>query len=117
MHQLKQTARIGAVILAVCALGCAGMTPEARQILQQPLSCEEAPEQVQALQESRPGGFKRFAHFIQGIGPPMVVLSLLRDAFIGKPYRSIYLDHWRVSFGSYSRKTDARLEELRACTE
>jgi hypothetical protein len=42
------------------------------------------------------------------------VLSLLRD-IIGKPYRSIYLDHWRVAFGSYSEKIDVRVGELEAC--
>ena len=45
----------------------------------------------------------------------MVVLSLLRDIFIGKPYRSIYLDHWRVAFGSYNRQIDERVRELNGC--
>ncbi len=44
----------------------------------------------------------------------MVILSLLRDIFIGKPYRGIYLDHWRVSFGSYDRQIDERVGDLNA---
>ena len=44
----------------------------------------------------------------------MIVLSLLRDV-IGIPYRSIYLDHWRVAFGTYNHSIDHRVIELRAC--
>jgi len=51
---------------------------------------------------------------IQGIAPPMVVLSLLRDIY-GKPFRSVYLDHWRIAFGSYNRRIDERVTELQAC--
>jgi hypothetical protein len=97
------------------AVGCAGMTPEARQLLQQPATCERAAEDTQTLQASRAGGMKRVAQGFQGIAPPMIVLSGLRDIFIGKPYRSIYLDHWRVAFGSYNRQIDARVKELEAC--
>ena len=100
-------------MLAACALfaaGCAGMTPEARQILQQPANCEQ---DTQELEASRAGGGKRFVQGLQGIAPPLLVLSLLRDIFIGKPYRSIYLDHWRVAFGSYNKKIDERVAEIR----
>jgi hypothetical protein len=90
------------------------MNLDARQILQQPANCEAAQPDTQALEASRPGGFKRFTHGLQGIMPPMVVLSLLRD-IVGKPYRSIYLDHRRVAFGSYSKQIDARVAELAAC--
>ena len=45
----------------------------------------------------------------------MVALSLLRDIFIGWPYRSIYLDHWRVAFGSYNTRIDTRVAELDSC--
>ena len=72
-------------------------------------------ETIQLLDESRPGGFKRVQHGLQGVAPPMVILSLVRDIFIGKPYRSIYLDHWRVAFGSYNKKIDERVSELQAC--
>ncbi len=89
------------------------MSPEARLILQQPMSCEQS---VGELQESRASGGKRFMQGLQGIAPPMVALSLLRDIFIGEPYRSIYLDHWRVAFGSYNEKIDARVAALeRSC--
>jgi hypothetical protein len=44
----------------------------------------------------------------------MIVLSLLRDAYV-KPHRSIYLEHWRVALGSYSRQIDTRVAELQAC--
>ena len=46
--------------------------------------------------------------------PPMIVLSLIRD-IIGKPYRSIYLDHWRVAFGSWNNRIDERVAELNEC--
>ncbi len=118
MHLLKRTTSTGAALLAACALlatGCAGMNPDARQMLQEPVECGNAQRDIQVLEESRPGGFKRFTQGLQGIAPPMVVLSLLRDIFIGKPYRSIYLDHWRVAFGSYNRKIEERVEELNAC--
>jgi len=45
----------------------------------------------------------------------MIVLSLLRDV-IGKPYRSIYLDHWRVAFGSFNKQIEGRMAELDACS-
>ncbi len=105
-------------ILTLCVLtsyGCAGMNPDARKMLQEPASCSEPQSDIQFLEEHRPGGFKRFTQGLQAITPPMIVLSLLRDIFIGKPYRSIYLDHWRVAFGTYDHAIDHRVIELRAC--
>ncbi len=90
------------------------MHADAREILQEPARCAEARADIRALEASRPSGFERFTHGLQGIMPPMVALSLLRDIY-GKPYRSIYLDHWRVAFGSYNKKIDTRVRELRAC--
>ncbi len=108
--------RTVAAMFTACALfasGCAGMSPEARQILQQPANCAQAQPDIETLEGSRPSGGKRFTQGLQAIAPPMVALSLLRDIFIGEPYRSIYLDHWRVAFGSYNNKIDARVTELR----
>jgi hypothetical protein len=107
-----------AALLCVSALilsGCAGMNADARAMLQQPLSCENPQADIETLKESRPSGGKRFLQFFQGIMPPMIVISLLRDLLYGKPYRSIYLDHWRVSFGSYNTQIDKRVTELEAC--
>ncbi len=120
MPRTKRTLRNAAAMLAACALfaaGCAGMKPDGRQILQQPANCERAQMDIHALKDTRASGGWRFAQGLQGIAPPMVVLSVLRDLFIGKPYRSVYLDHWRVAFGSYNRKIDARVEYLQACGE
>ncbi len=88
------------------------MNLDAREILQRPASCDSAQPDIEALEASRAGGGKRLVQGLQGIMPPLLILSLLRDAFIGKPYRSIYLDHWRVAFGSYNNKIDARVAEL-----
>ncbi len=113
MRALQSTASV----LCACALllsGCAGMNPGARAMLQEPASCENPQADITTLEESRASGGKRFVHGLQGIMPPMIVLSLLRD-IVGKPYRSIYLDHWRVAFGSYNGKIDARVAELEAC--
>jgi hypothetical protein len=90
------------------------MNVDARKMLQEPASCENPQGDIETLQASRAGGGKRFAQGLQGIMPPMIVLSLIRDIF-GKPYRSIYLDHWRVAFGSYNKKIDTRVTELEAC--
>ena len=109
--------RRAAALLCVCALaasGCAGMNPDARAMLQEPASCDSPQGDTRILEASRPSGGKRFAQGLQGIMPPMIVLSLLRD-IVGKPYRSIYLDHWRVAFGSYNKKIDTRVQELQAC--
>ncbi len=118
MPRTKRSLRNAAALLAACALfaaGCAGMKPEGRQILQQPANCERAQMDIHALKDTRAAGGLRFVQGIQAIAPPMVVLSLLRDLFIGKPYRSVYLDHWRVAFGSYNKKIDARVSELESC--
>ncbi len=105
--------RLGMLVAcAVFASGCAGMNPDARLLLQQPANCEQTQQDIETLEASRAGGGKRIVQGLQGILPPMIVLSLLRDV-IGKPYRSIYLDHWRVAFGSYNNKIDARVTELR----
>ena len=116
VDQLTRNKRVVALFAAYALFttGCVGMDPGARNILQDPASCAEAREDIRALQGSRAGGFKRFTQGLQGIMPPMVVLSLLRDIY-GKPYRSIYLDHWRVAFGSYNNKIDARVRKLQAC--
>ena len=106
------------VMFTACALltaGCAGMHADARQILQQPANCGQAQLDIQTLEASRPSGGKRFVQGVQGIAPPMVALSLLRDIFIGRPYRSVYLDHWRVAFGSYNTRIDTRVAELQSC--
>ena len=106
------------VMLAACALfasGCAGMNADARKILQKPLDCENASGQVQALQDSRGDAVWRIGQGLQGILPPMIVLSLFRDIFIAEPYRSIYLDHWRVAFGSYNDKIERRVAKLQSC--
>ena len=112
--------KLGRLVASVmaCALlasGCAGMDPEARKLLQQSASCEEPTAQIETLQGSRAGAGLRVAQGLQGILPPMIVLSVLRDIFWGQPYRSIYLDHWRVAFGSYNRKIDARVAKLEGC--
>jgi hypothetical protein len=90
------------------------MNPTARKMLQEPADCTDAQGNIEVLQDSRAGGGKRFMQGFQGIFPAAVVLSLLRD-IIGKPYRSIYLDHWRVAFGSYNKKIDKRVAELETC--
>ncbi len=116
MHQRNRT---GALLL-VCAVflsGCVGINPDARVVLQEPPDCAQSAEQIQTLEEARAGGVFRFTQFLQAIAPPMVVLSLLRDIFYGKPYRSIYLDHWRVWTGSYNRKIEVRVNELHSCGE
>ena len=91
-----------------------GMNPDARAMLQEPASCENPQADIETLEASRPSGGKRFTQGMQAIMPPMIVLSLLRD-IVGKPYRSIYLDHWRVAFGSYSHQIDHRVAELNGC--
>jgi len=44
----------------------------------------------------------------------MVVLSRLRDIFVGWPYRSVYLDHRPAAVGTYDHAIDHRGTELRA---
>ncbi len=117
MKQFRPTLRSGAALLVACALlvsGCAGMNLDARETLQQPPECRQSTEQLKA---SHGSGMWRLGQGLQAIMPPMIVLSVLRDTFIGKPYRSVYLDHWRVAFGSYNRKIDARVDYLQACGE
>ena len=119
MSHSNRCVRTSVALIAAVALfaaGCAGIDPGARKMLQEPPNCTAASQDIQTLEDARPGVFKRFTQLVQGIAPPMVILSLLRDIFIGKPYRSIYLDHWRVSFGSYNRKIDDRVGELKACS-
>ena len=112
---LQRTAVALIAAIALFAAGCAGIDPGARKMLQEPPNCGAAAQDVQTLEDARQGGLTRFSQFIQGVAPPIIILSLLRDIFIGKPYRSIYLDHWRVAFGSYNRKIEERVEELNAC--
>ena len=100
-------------LLLIC-LGCVGISPQSRQMLQQPVSCQDAQRSIRTLQQDRAGGLERVAHGLQGIMPPAVIVSLLRDAY-GKPFRSIYLDHWRVAFGSYNERIDERITELEKC--
>jgi hypothetical protein len=113
MTRLRTTALLLVCVMALS--GCAGMNADARSLLQQPVSCENAQGNIETLEASRPSGGKRFLQFFQGIMPPMIVISVLRDVFYGKPYRSIYLDHWRVSFGSYNGKIDERVAQLKEC--
>ena len=95
--------------------GCVGIDPEARKLLQEPANCSSAQQDTQTLQAAEAHAGKRVAHVVQGVFPVAVVLSLIRDV-IGKPYRSIYLDHWRVAFGSYNNQIRERVGELNACS-
>ena len=109
--------RRATAILSLCVLasyGCAGMHADARKMLQEPMNCANPPGDIQILEDSRPGAFKRVTQGLQAVMPPMIVLSLLRD-IVGIPYRSIYLDHWRVAFGIYDHSIDHRVSELKAC--
>ncbi len=110
-----RTAVVSIAAIALFAAGCAGIDPGARKMLQQPANCAAASQDIPTLEDARQGTLKRVTQGLQGVAPPMVILSLVRDIFIGKPYRSIYLDHWRVAFGSYNRQIDERVEELNAC--
>jgi hypothetical protein len=103
-------------VLALGAAGCAGIEPEAREMLWHPPSCENATAKIETLEANRAGGFKRFTQGVQGLAPPMVVLSTLRDIFWGKPFRSIYLDHWRIAFGGYNREINHRVHDLKKCS-
>ena len=117
MNRGRNRLRSGTTVLLVFGLlatGCAGMNPDARKMLQEPASCEHPQADIQLLEDHRPGAFKRVTQGLQAVAPPMIVLSLLRD-IIGLPYRSIYLDHWRVAFGTYDHAIDHRVIELRAC--
>ncbi len=118
MQQRDRRVRTGAVLL-LCTIflsGCVGINPKARMELQEPPDCAESAEQIQTLEDARAGGVHRVLHFVQSFAPPMVAISLLRDIY-GKPFRSIYLDHWRIWTGSYNRKIDARVTELHSCQE
>ena len=96
------------------AAGCAGISPESRSLLQQPPSCENSEASIRRLREDHAGAMERVAHGLQGVMPPAVLVSLLRDVY-GKPFRSIYLDHWRVAFGSYNEQIDQRVAALDRC--
>jgi hypothetical protein len=100
--------------LALLNTACAGISAEARSNIQEPVMCADAPAQIDLLQENRAKPGLRVVQGVQALAPPMVVLSLLRDVY-GKPFRSIYLDHWRIAFGSYNRRIDERVSELQAC--
>jgi hypothetical protein len=101
-------------VFALAAAGCAGMHPDARKMLQEPMNCGNPQGDIQILEDSRPGAFTRVTQGLQAVAPPMIVLSLLRD-IVGIPFRSIYLDHWRVAFGTYDHAIDHRVSELKAC--
>ena len=117
MHRHQSITRVAgfAAALALLSSGCTGISPEGRQMIQEPLACANAQEGIRVLEADRAGAGLRVAQGLQGIMPPMIVLSGLRDIFIGEPFRSVYLDHWRIAFGSYNRRIDARLAELQTC--
>ncbi len=108
------TLTLALAAFALLISGCAGITLDARQSLQEPASCQNTQQEILMLEDNRASGGERVVQGFQGLAPPMIVLSLLRDIY-GKPFRSIYLDHWRIAFGSYNKKIDARVQELRAC--
>lgn len=117
MNRHRSITRVAgfAAALALLTSGCAGISPEGRQMIHKPLDCANAQEGTRVLEADRAGGGLRVAQGFQAIAPPMIVLSALRDIFIGEPFRSVYLDHWRIAFGSYNRRIDARLAELQTC--
>jgi hypothetical protein len=104
-------------VAAVCTLlmtGCAGISGPAKERLDAPVDCGQAQADTQLMKESKASGVWRITQGFQGILPPIVVISLIRGA-LGKP-RGMYVDHWKVAFGSYNQQIDEKLAALaRAC--
>ena len=111
---VDQKAAAIVVTLALLVSGCAGMDPETRATLQEAPTCPPRIDEISLLLQNKPVGWWRIFQGVQAVAPPLAALSLLRDV-IGKPYRSIYLDHWRVAFGSYNEQIDQRVRLLNKC--
>jgi hypothetical protein len=99
----------GLLALAL-ASGCVSIPERTKHELESPVSCENVDLQMARLARDHAAPGNRFVAGFQGIFPLSVVISLIRDV-LAKP-RGIYLDHWRVAFGSYNDKIEARMDEL-----
>ena len=101
------------LVAALCAIlmsGCAGISEPTKQILKDSINCAQASSDRETLEADKAGALWRFAQGLQGIAPPMVVISLIRGAFNSPP--GLYLDHWRVASGTYNERIDDRVEAI-----
>ncbi len=96
--------------LAIFGLACASIPERTKRELAAPIECEDLDLQMARLSRDHSAPMQRFVAGVQGILPPAVVISLVRD-LLGKP-RGIYVDHWRVAFGSYNEKIEGRMDQL-----
>jgi hypothetical protein len=92
-----------------CVVGCASIPERTKRDLTLPVECENADLQLARMARDHAAPGERFVAGLQGILPPAVLISLGRD-LAGKP-RGIYLDHWRVAFGQYNEKIEARIDQ------
>ena len=94
--------------------GCASIPERTKRELASPIHCDDVDLQIARLSRDHAAPAQRFWAGLQGVFPLTVVVSLVRD-LLGKP-RGIYLDHWRVAFGSYNEKIEGRMDALQdAC--
>ena len=103
------------VLCAAAVAGCAGIAPQAKDLLSEPPQCRTAAADLAVLEDSKRGWLQRLAHGIQGVAPPAVIISLFRD-ISGNPH-GLYMDHWRTAFGTYNERIDSKVGEIRAACE
>lgn len=108
MGRLARSVLVVAFVLA--GTGCASIPERTKHELEQPLDCEHLDLQVARLSRDHAAPGQRLIAGIQGVFPLSVVISLVRDV-LGKP-RGIYMDHWRVAFGTYNERIEHRLDAL-----
>lgn len=102
------TYRLGKLLACLLLLaGCAAISAADKATLAQPPNCADPEGQIASLEALRPSQFKK-ARVMAGYVAP--------DGLIGGAIHNDFADRKSIVNGSYQRKIDARIAEIRlAC--
>lgn len=113
VHRSLQLSLYLSLVVVLC-LGCVSIPERTRSELEKSVHCDDVDLQMARLSRDHAAPGQRFIAGLQGLFPISVVVSLVRSA-VGRP-RGMYLDHWRVAFGSYNQRIEDRMDALQdAC--
>ena len=94
---------LGLAALMVLAAGCASITVEARTVLDKPVNCETAEQDIAELEGYKASIAKRVGSGVRSVLPIAVVVGILRGDM---------RDRMKVASGGYNKEIDAKIAEI-----
>ena len=100
-----------ALVVLMLSVGCASISQDTIAAIKSPVRCDVADRDIAFLEDEKAGGFRRSLAGVTAILPPGSFIVIIRG-ILGMP-RGIWVDKWRVAFGTYNDKMDEKIERTR----